>query len=139
MTEAATQAGRADPSKSLTALYPVIAVGQPAVTASEFRRVFRLETVFETDWYVHLKGRDAELQIGFVRFDHESVPATHQSKVRGTFVTLDADDVAALWEDVKGDLEIVVPLTDESWGQRHFIAQLPGDVLVDVVQLLPRD
>lgn len=133
------QATSLDRSKSLTALYPVVAVDQPTITATEFRRLFPLETVFETDWYVHLKSPDGRLQIGFVRFDHESVPAADRNRVQGTFVTLDADDVAALWEEVKADLVVVLPLTDESWGQRHFIARLPGGVLVDIVQLLPQD
>ena len=52
---------------------------------------------------------------------------------------MDADDVAALWDKVKGDLEVVLPLTDETWGQRHFIGRLPGGVLVDIVQLLSQD
>ena len=45
----------------------------------------------------------------------------------------------ALWEKVKTDLEVVLPLTDEAWGQRHFIGRLPGGVLVDIVQLLSQD
>ena len=52
---------------------------------------------------------------------------------------LDADDVAALWKTVKTDLEVVLPLTDEPWGQRHLIGRLPGGVLVDIVQLLSQD
>ena len=130
------QAAAPDRGDGLSALYPVVAVDQPAATAAAFRRLFRLEPVFEADWYVHLKSPDGRLQIGFVRFDHESVPASEQAPVQGTFITLDADDVAALWEDVKTDLDVVLPLTDESWGQRHFIGRLPGGVLVDIVQLL---
>lgn len=128
-----------DKMPGVSALYPVVAVDRPAATAAAFRALFPLEPVFETDWYVHLKSPDDRLQIGFVRFDHDSVPAAARASVRGAFVTLDADDVAALWEAVKADLEVVVPLTDEPWGQRHFIGRLPGDVLVDVVQLLPQD
>lgn len=129
----------ADQGKSLTALYPVIAVEQPVTTAAEFRRLFGLETVFETDWYVHLKNHNSVLQIGFVQSDHESIPTEHKLNVCGTFVTIDAIDVAVLWEQMKDDLKIIVPLTDESWGQRHFIAEISGGVLVDIVQLLPQE
>lgn len=132
------EAAQAQALTGFTALYPVVAVDRPAVTAAEFRRLVPLAPVFETDWYVHLKGEDPPLQIGFVRFDHESVPAAHQYCARGTFVTVDADDVAALWARVKADFDIVLPLTDEAWGQRHFITRLAGDLLVDIVQLLPR-
>ena len=33
--------------------------------------------------------------------------------------------------------EIVYPLRDEVWGQRHFMAKDPNGLLVDVVQLIP--
>ena len=121
----------------ITALYPVVAVEEPAATAAAFRRIVPLDAVFEADWYVHLKHPDSDRQIGFVRFDHDSVPLADRVPVRGAFVTLDADDVAALWEAMSADLDVVLPLTDEAWGQRHFIARLPGGVLVDVVQFLP--
>ena len=128
-----------DQKGGFSALYPVVAVDWPKTTAAAFQSLFPLEPVFETDWYVHLKSADGRLQIGFVRFDHESVPAAERAAVQGAFVTLDADDVAALWEKVKTDLEVVLPLTDEAWGQRHFIGRLPGGVLVDIVQLLSQD
>ena len=119
-----------------SALYPVVAVDDPQATATAFQRLFGLERVFETGWYVHLKSVHDDRQIGFVRFDHDSVPGNYRIPVRGTFVTIDAADVAGIWRDLKGQLDVVVPLTDEAWGQRHFICRLPGDVLVDVVQLI---
>lgn len=123
----------------LTGLYPVVGVEKPHETAAAFHRLFGLEPVFETDWYVHLKKPNSDLQIGVVRFDHPSVPPLARRSVDGiaTFVTIDATDVAAVWSDLQLQLDVVVPLTDEAWGQRHFIGRLPGGVMVDVVQLLP--
>ncbi len=121
---------------SITALYPVVAVDSPRDTAAAFAELFDLQPVFESDWYMHLASASGGCQVGLVRFDHESVPEGYQASVRGAFVTMDSNDVAAMWEEKKGRLDVVVPLADESWGQRHFICRLPGGVLVDVVQML---
>lgn len=120
----------------LAALYPVLCVDDPAASAKAFCALFGLQAVFEADWYVHLKG-DGDLQIAFVAIDHESVPEAERKPARGLFVTIDCNDVAAFWMASHEQLDVVTPLVDESWGQRHFICRIPGGVLVDVVQLLP--
>ncbi len=123
-------------SSPFSALYPVVAVENPKASAAALRDLASLEPVFEEDWYVHLADTSSGRQVGFVRFDHESVPQTDQKPAGGLFVTMDADDVAAVWADKKDTLDVVHPLTDEAWGQRHFICRIPGGVLVDVVQML---
>lgn len=121
-------------SLGLSAIYPVICVSSPSENARSFKALFPLDVVFETDWYVHLKS--GSFQLGFVRFDHASVPLTNRSISKGAFITVDADDVKSVWDQKHKELQIVQPLTDESWGQRHFICQMPDGVLVDVVQML---
>jgi hypothetical protein len=121
----------------LTAIYPVVGVEDPAETAAALQRWFGLQPVFQLDWYVHLVGGEGRLQIGVCRYDHDSVPKAVRKPVVGAFVTIDASDVAAVWEAIGGELDVVHPLTDESWGGRHFICRLPGGVYVDVTQMLP--
>lgn len=53
-----------DKMPGISALYPVVAVDQPATTAAAFRHLFPLEPVFETDWYVHLKSSDSRGRVG---------------------------------------------------------------------------
>ena len=128
-----------DNKSRLSAIYPVVGVEAPAQTAVALQQLFGFEPVFEADWYVHLKRPGSEMQVGFVRYDHISVPMAAKRPVEGTafFVTIDAADVSAIWGELEEQLDVVVPLTDEEWGQRHFICRLPGNVMVDVVQLLP--
>lgn len=123
----------------ITAAYPVIGVAVPRATAATMAGLFDFEPVFEADWYVHLRRGTNGCQLGFVRFDHDSVPAAMRRDVEGAaaFVTLDADDVAEVWRVLERRLDVVLRLTDEPWGQRHFICRLPGGVMVDVVQMLP--
>lgn len=121
----------------LTAIYPVVGVEDPAETAAALQRWFGFQPVFQLDWYVHLVAAEGRLQIGVCRYDHASVPKQARKPVVGAFVTIDASDVAAVWAELGDQLDIVHPLTDESWGGRHFICRLPGGVLVDVTQMLP--
>ncbi len=121
---------------SYSALYPVLAVESPAETSTAFRRLVDIPVVFEADWYVHLKDDSKGMQIGFVRFTHDSVPSGHQAVSRGNFVTLDAEDVREIWEKARNKFKILVPIKDEEWGQRHFICEIPGGVLLDIVQFI---
>ena len=136
MSHATSENSRPD---GFVSLYPVVAVDAPAPTAAEFERFFALKPVFETDWYIHLKSQDGNKQIGLIRSDHDSIPGDHRGNVNGTLVTIETDDAEALWARVQNELSILHPLVDEAWGQRHFIAELVGGVVVDVVQLLPQD
>ena len=119
-----------------TALYPVMAVESPSKAAAEFQRLLPLETVFQTDWYQHLKSADNELQLGFVRHDHDSVPPDQRTVAQGVFITVESMDTKADWDRLKDQFDIAVPLTDESWGQRHFIVRLSSGLTVDFVELL---
>ena len=128
-----------DQALAFSALYPVVGVESPIETSTAIQKHFGLMPVFETTWYVHLKAPKGEVQIGLVRFDHESVPKGARESVSGRacFITIDAGDVREIWEARDPELEILQALTDEAWGQRHFICQLPGGLMVDVVQMLP--
>lgn len=133
----------ANPAKEapghFTSIYPVVAVEVPATTAKEFQQLFELGTVYETDWYVHLKSADGQKQIGLIQSGHEIMPVCHRGKVHGTLVTIESNDSKAVCVQAKDEVKILHPLADEAWGQRDFNAELSGGVLVDVVQLLPRD
>jgi len=119
-----------------TALYPVLAVDNPSRAADEFQQLMPLETVFKTDWYHHLKSADESMQLGFVRHDHDSVPPDQKKAVQGVFITIESEDTTADWDRLKDKFDTVVPLTDEDWGQRHFIIRLSSGLLVDIVELI---
>lgn len=121
---------------SVSALYPVIAVAEPVATATDLEALLPMERVFDSGWFVQLVSADGRLQLGLVRYDHESVPKGWQKSASGLFVTVDTDDASAAWSSMVGRFEVVQPLRDEAWGQRHFILRLDGDILVDVVEML---
>ena len=102
-------------------------------------KLLNLEVVFEADWFVQLQDpTDRHVEIAFVRFDHPSVPAKDQSGSCGVIITMETDDVDAVYDEARNrGLEVVLSLRDEEWGQRHFMTRDPEGLLVDVVKVIP--
>jgi hypothetical protein len=66
---------------------------------------------------------------------HETIPQSHRgAPTVGVLINLEVDDVDAVHERVlAAGYEVVLPLRDEDFGQRHFILAAPDGVLVDVI------
>lgn len=122
---------------NFSALYPVLCVDDPVRAAESFTNAFGLQPVFKEDWYVHLKNNN--FQIGFVRDTHDSIPKGMVPRSQGNFVTIDSNDVNQAWITLKDKFEVIVPIKDEPWGQRHFVCRLYDGVMVDVVQFITEE
>ncbi|MEM9068473.1 MAG: VOC family protein [Myxococcota bacterium] len=123
----------------LNALYPVLGSNKLRESRDFYRALFDLRVSFENDWYISLATEtEPHQQIAFVAHDHESVPTESRQLAAGFLVTLEVEDVDALWKRAQTlTLEPVLSIRDEAWGQRHFIVRDPNGVLVDVVQPIP--
>lgn len=119
---------------TLTSVYPVLMSTDVAAAARFYRERFGFETTFEADWYVSLKNGSWELAI--LDPAHETVPAGYGEPVAGVLLNLEVDDVDAEYARLR-DLEIVLPIRTEEFGQRHFIVAAPDGVLVDVITPIP--
>jgi hypothetical protein len=122
---------------NFSTLYPVLCVDDPVRAAESFTSAFGLQPVFKEDWYVHLKNNNC--QIGFVRDTHDSIPKAMVPRSQGNFVTIDSNDVNQAWITLRDKFEVIVPIKDEPWGQRHFICRLYDGVVVDVVQFITEE
>ena len=119
-----------------TQFYPVIMTDAVAETAAFYQRHFRFHPVFEADWYVHLQSaEDERVNIAVLDCRHETIPAAGRGQsARGMLINFEVADVDAEHARVvESGLEIVQPLRSEPFGQRHFIAQDPNGVLIDVI------
>lgn len=122
----------------MNSLFPDICSNAIEESKEFYMSLLGLEPVFAIDWYVQLQSPfNKNLQIAFVRPDHASVPAGFRDSARGVIVTVEMDDVDALYQRAR-DLgcEIVVELRDEAWGQRHFMVRDPNGLLLDLVQMI---
>ena len=121
-------------------LFPDIVSDDVAASRDFYVALLGFRVAFEVDWYVQLQSpADPNVQLAFVQRGHDSVPAGFgEALPRGVLVTVETKDVDAVHERARAlGVEVVYPLRDEVWGQRHFMAKDPNGLLVDVVQLIP--
>ena len=123
----------------ITESYPLIQVVDVASAAAFFRRWLGFRPVFEADWYVQLQSETSpEVNLAILEACHETVPEAHRGATSGLVLTYEVEDAAA--EAMRAEalgVPILHPLRDELHGQRHFIAEAPGGVLVDIVTPIP--
>ncbi|HCS59899.1 MAG TPA: glyoxalase [Microbacterium sp.] len=119
---------------NITSFYPVLMVDDVAASAQFYRDVLGFETTFEADWYVSLRYDGGELAI-LARM-HETIPEGFREAVGGLLLNVEVADAATEHARMVGELGLTerLPLRDEDFGQRHFIVEAPGGVLIDVIE-----
>lgn len=122
----------------IDSFYPVIGSADVQSTSKFFQRHFGFVPAFEADWYVHLTmpGQPG-MNLAVLDCRHGSVPATGRSPASGILLNFETEDVDAEYERLRAaDVPVLLPLRDEPWGQRHFIAQGPDGVMIDIIKLI---
>ncbi|MFE6970812.1 VOC family protein [Isoptericola sp. NPDC057653] len=122
----------------ITSLYPVLAVSDVPTAARFFTGLLGMAPTFTSDWYVSLRAGTAELAV--LDADHATIPeAARGARAAGVLVTVEVEDVDAVHARVLADgaHDVLLPLRDEEFGQRHFIVAGPDGALVDVVTPIP--
>lgn len=119
---------------NITSFYPVLMVDDVAASAQFYREVLGFETTFESDWYVSLRHSAGELAI--LDHTHETIPAGFREPVGGLLLNVEVADAVAEHARMVEELQLPqrLPLRDEAFGQRHFIVEAPGGVLIDVIE-----
>ena len=122
-----------------TQYYPVLQTRDVAATKAFYVDHFRFSVSFDADWYCHLQSRDdPKVNIAVLKADHETIPAEGHGTVRGLILNFEVEDVDAEYHRLcDAGLSILKPLTDEAFGQRHFITKDPNGVLIDVIKPIP--
>ena len=123
----------------LTQYYPVIQTDDVEGTAEFYKTHFGFVSRFDSDWYIHLQSEtDEHVNLAILQHDHETIPAAGRGKTSGVILNFEIDDVDAEYDKIKAaGVNIVKTLRDEAFGQRHFIAQDPNGILIDVIKPIP--
>ena len=119
-----------------TQFYPVLMTERVRETARFYIDHFGFVPQFEADWYVHLQSAtDPALNLAVLARGHATIPAAQrQASVGGLLLNFEVADVDAEYARAQAaGLTMLLPLRDEDFGQRHFIAQGPEGVLIDVI------
>ena len=121
-------------------LYPLIQVRDVAATTAFYTQHFGFTPVFESDWYVQLRGGDKANELAIIGFDHESIPLAGRHPTSGLILSFEVTNAAAdAARLAAAGVTIVQALRDEVFGQRHFIAADPNGILVDVITPIEPD
>ena len=122
-----------------TQYYPVIQTADVAATRAFYVDHFRFKASFDADWYCHLQSsEDPQVNLAILQGDHETIPEEGRGSIRGLILNFEVEDVDAEFVRLQSaGLPILKTLTDEAFGQRHFITQDPNGVLIDVIKPIP--
>lgn len=118
--------------------YAVIKTNRVEETSKFYEKYFGFERSFSSDWYVSLRSGGAEL--GVLDPSHQSVPQEYRGKIsnQSVLLNLETDQVDEIYQKFVSDhRRIHLKLRDEEWGQRHFIAEDPNGIPVDVIKVIP--
>mgnify|MGYP000642800299 CR=1 FL=1 len=122
------------------ALYPLLHVRDVTASSRFYQDHFGFEPVFESDWYVQLRGGATGNELAVIAFDHETIPPQGRHPTANLILSFEVEDAAAdAGRLEQAGVSIVQPLRDEVFGQRHFIAVDPNGILLDVITPIEPD
>jgi catechol 2,3-dioxygenase-like lactoylglutathione lyase family enzyme len=122
---------------NLSSFYPVICAEDVAGTPGFYREHFGFSPVFESDWYVSLRqGPEQGYELAILDPRHQSIPDGLRVPTRGLILNFEVADAYAEHQRlvVENGLTVVLSLTSEAFGQRHFIVIDPNGILIDVIE-----
>lgn len=122
----------------IDAMFPVMVTNELDAVKQFYETVFGFTTVFyDSDFYLHLISSNNSIQLGFMLPNLESQPSFLHPIMssQGYVISLEVKDAALAYSEAKKmNLNFIMDLKQEEWGQIHFIIRDPAGFSVDVVQ-----
>lgn len=121
----------------INSFYPVVMTREVEECASFFIKYFNFSTTFEADWYISLIDENKN-ELAILDYRHETIPNGFGAPLSGLLLNVEVDNVDEVYDRFKKYLadRIILDIKSEEFGQRHFIIQGPGNILVDVIQVI---
>ena len=117
----------------LARLFPVIHSQKLEESKHFYCQLLGFRVEFDSDWFVNLVGgANGEFELGIQQFDHELIPEAFRTTARGLSLALEVEDVDGTYLKFRDREDLVSHITDEEYGQRHFMCVDPNGVLVDI-------
>jgi uncharacterized glyoxalase superfamily protein PhnB len=122
----------------IDAMFPVMVTNELDAVKQFYEAVFGFTTVFyDSDFYLHLISSNNSIKLGFMLPNLESQPNFLHPIMssQGYVISLEVKDAALAYSEAKKmNLNFIMDLKQEEWGQIHFIIRDPAGFSVDVVQ-----
>ena len=121
----------------LNSFYPVILSNNIKLTGNFIKKYFNFKETFVSDWYISLKYEN-NFEIAIIDKNHEKIPERFSQKSKGIILNFEVEDVDKIYERISEDknMNILLEIQNEEWGQRHFIFEGPDNLLIDVIQII---
>lgn len=119
-------------------LFPITITTKLVECKGFYTKFFNFDVVFEADWYIHMR-HESGIELAVMQPDLSNQPKFLHGAYAGEGVvySFEVDDAKSEYERLKAlGATIIYELTDEEWGQRHFILKDPAGVSIDLVQQL---
>jgi uncharacterized glyoxalase superfamily protein PhnB len=124
----------------IEAIFPVMVTHNLKAVKQFYETVFGFTAVFyDADFYLHLICEKSGAQLGFLVPNHQLQPVFLHSAMApdGFVISFEVKDAAVAYAQAQRlDVNLVMPLKEEDWGQIHFMVLDPAGFRVDVVQHL---
>ena len=119
-------------------MFPLMVVENVEDIKLFYETVFGFKAVYyDPHFYLHLISANNNIQLGFLLPELTNQPEFLHSAMstEGYVISLEVKNAAlAYLEAQKMNLDIVMELKHEEWGQIHFIIQDPAGISIDVVE-----
>ena len=121
----------------LNSFYPVILSNNIEVTGNFIKKYFNFKETFVSDWYISLKHKN-NFEIAIIDKNHKTIPERSRQQSKGIILNFEVEDVDKIYERISEDknMNILLEIQNEEWGQRHFIFEGPDNLLIDVIQII---
>jgi len=121
----------------------MLAATDVAAAKGLYTGLLGLECSIDLGWFVSLvppADRPQGFELSLCAIDHPSLPRALQRSPSGVVLAFEVDDVRRVYTEFQNkEAEILLPLTDEPWGQRHFYAAGADGAAIDVFQGIAPD
>lgn len=98
-----------------------------------YTRLFDFQIAYESDWFIHLIGKDKQFELGIIDRTSEILPKDYQNLPQGFYVTFVVDNADDIYELAKAaNFEVVEKPHNTFYGQRRLLLKDPSGALVDV-------
>jgi len=121
----------------INSFYPVLMTDEVKKCTDFFIKYFDFKLTFQMDWYISLIDENNN-ELAFIDYKHESIPNAYKLPNSGLLLNFEVGNVDDVYNRLKQDLgtKIIYDIKSEDFGQRHFILSAPGNILVDVIQVI---
>ena len=121
----------------LNSFYPVILSDNIEKTGNFIKKYFNFKKTFVSDWYISLKYEN-NFEIAIIDKKSWNNSRRVQQQSKGIILNFEAEDVDKIYERISEDknMNILLEIQNEEWGQRHFIFEGPDNLLIDVIQII---